>query len=205
MIKGFKRNYILFIFPLFFIFGIMAFISNNILNIAFAQSTNTNSTYLTYENSTYGITIKYPHNWSIIGSAGIEDNDVNIVAFLSPNQTDNALVEVHQDKLGNGNTDIAAYLSSVISSYKNALHDFKVIESNTNSLIAGNKAYKLTFAYTTGDGFKMKDMESGTIIGDRVYYINYDGKESVFDNYMPILKSMIDSFKVTTATNNNQR
>ena len=113
-------------------------------------------------------------------------------------------MDVHQDKLGNGNKDIASYLNSAISLYKNDLHDFKVIESNTNSLLAGSKAYKLIFTYTTGDGFKMKDMEIGTISDDKVYYIIYDGKESLFDNYMPIVKPMIDSFKSTT-TNNNQR
>jgi len=113
-------------------------------------------------------------------------------------------VDVHQDKLGNGDKDIAAYLNSAISLYINDLHDFKVIESNTNSLLAGSKAYKLIYTYTTGDGFKMKDMEIGTILDDKVYYIIYDGKESLFDNYMPIVKPMIDSFKSTT-TNNNQR
>src|SRR5919112_320469 len=170
MIKGFKRNYILFIIPLFFIFGIMTVISNNLSSIAFAQGANTNSGFLTYENSTYGISIKYPHNWSIIGSAGIEDTDVDIVTFLSPNQTDNAIVDVHQDKLGNGNKDLAAYLNSAISLYKNDLHDFK-------------------------------DIEIGTKVGDKVYYIIYDGKESLFDNYMPIVKTMIDSFKATTINN----
>ena len=204
MIKGFKRNYILFIIPFFFIFGIITVVSNNLSTITFAQGANTNSSFLTYENSTYSITIKYPHNWSIIGSAGKEDTDVDVVTFLSPNQTDNAIVDVHQDKLGNGNKDIAAYLNSAISLYKNDLHDFNVIESDTNSLLAGIKAYKLIYAYTTGDGFKMKDMEIGSILDDKVYYIIYDGKESLFDNYMPIVKPMIDSFKSTT-TNNNQR
>jgi hypothetical protein len=203
MIIRFKRS-LLFIVPLFFIFGIIIVVSNNLSTVAFAQGTNTNSSFLTYENSTYGITIKYPHNWSIIGSGGIQDTDVSIVTLLSPNQTDSAIVEVHHDKLGNGNKDIASYLSSAISSYKSALHDFKVIESNTNSLLGGSKAYNLVFAYTTGDGFKMKDMEMGSVVGDNVNYIVYDGKESVFDNYMPIVKSMIDSFKVTT-TNNNQK
>jgi hypothetical protein len=69
MIKGFKRNYILFIIPLFFIFGLITVVSNNLSTITFAQGANTNSSFLTYENSTYSITIKYPHNWSIIGSA----------------------------------------------------------------------------------------------------------------------------------------
>src|SRR6185436_19762972 len=106
MIKGFKRNYILFIIPLFFIFGLITVVSNNLSTITFAQGANTNR--------------------SIIGSAGKEDTDVDVVTFLSPNQTDNAIVDVHQDKLGNGNKDIAAYLNSAISLYKNDLHDFKV-------------------------------------------------------------------------------
>jgi eukaryotic-like serine/threonine-protein kinase len=200
MIEEFKSKYILFIFLGVFLSG-MTIISNNLSNLVYALDTNTSLS--TYENSTYGITIKYPHNWVIIGSAGIEDTDVDIVTFISPNQSDNAIVDVHQDKLDNGNSDIGAYLSSIISSYKTDLHDFKVIGSNTNSSLVGKNAYKLIYTYTTGDGFKMKDMEIGTIIENKVYYIVYDGKESLFDKYIPIVQTMIDSFKVTST--NNQR
>ena len=200
MTKEFKSKYILFILPVVFIFG-MTIISNNLSNMVYALDANTSLS--TYENSTYGITIKYPHDWAIIGSAGIEDTDVDIVTFLSPNQNDNAIVDVHQDKLGNSSINMGSYLSSIISIYKTDLHDFKVIESNTNSLLAGSKAYKLIYTYTTGDGFKMKDVEIGTILGDKVYYIIYDGKESLFDKYMPIVQTMIDSFKVIST--NNQR
>jgi hypothetical protein len=49
----------------------------------------------------------------------------------------------------------------------------------------------------------MKDMEVGTIIGNKVYYVIYDGKESLFDNYLRVVQNMIDSFKVTPT--NNQR
>lgn len=197
MINGFKRKYILFIIPLVFIFY-MAIGLDKPLVLVYAQ--NSNNSLSTYQNSTYGITIKYPHNWSIIDSAGIENTDVDIVTFLSPNQDDNAIVEVHQDKPDNVDRDIGAYLSSTISLYKNNLHDFKVIESNTNSSLAKNNAYKLIYTYTTGDGFKMKDLETGTMIGTKIYYIIYDGKESVFDNYSPIVQTMIDTFKVA-ATN----
>jgi eukaryotic-like serine/threonine-protein kinase len=200
MIKEFKSKYILFIFTVVFISG-MTIISNNLSNLVYAQDANTSLS--TYENSTYGITIKYPHDWAIIGSAGVEDADVDIVTFLSPNQNDNAIVDVHQDKLGNGSINIGSYLSSIISLYKTDLNDFKVIGSNTNSTMVGKNAYKLIYTYTTGDGFKMKDMEIGTMIGNKVYYIIYDGKESLFDKYIPIVQAMIDSFKVTLT--NDQR
>jgi hypothetical protein len=195
MINGFKRKYILFILSVVFISG-MTIISNNLTNLVYGQDTNTSLS--TYKNTTYGITIKYPHNWSIIDSAGIEGTDVEIVSFLSPNQNDNAIVGVHQDKPINGNIDTGTYLSSTMSLYKNDLHDFKVIESNANSSLAGNNAYKLIYTYTTGDGFRMKDMEVGTIIGNKVYYIIYDGKESLFDNYLPIVQNMIDSLSNTS-------
>jgi hypothetical protein len=47
----------------------------------------------------------------------------------------------------------------------------------------------------------MKDMEIGTIIGNKVYYVIYDGKDSIFDNYQPIVQNMIDSFKITPTNN----
>jgi hypothetical protein len=175
----------------------MVIYSAKFQNLVYAQ--NTNNSLSIYQNSTYGISIKYPHNWSIIGSAGIQDTDVDIVTLLSPNQDDNAIVEVHQDKIGNDTKDIGTYLSSTSSLYKNSLKDFKVIESNTNSVLAGNKAYKLVYTYTTGDGFRMKDMEIGTMINNKVYYIIYDGRESVFDTYTPIVQSMIDTFKINPA------
>ena len=194
MTNEFKSKYFLFIIPLVFL-SCLAIYSVKLPNLIYAQDTN--SSLSTYQNLTYGITIKDPHNWSIIGSAGVQDTDVDIIAFLSPIQDDNVIVEVHQDKLGNSNKDIGAYLSSLSSLYKNDLKDFKIIESNTNSFLAGNKAYKLVYTYTTGDGFRMKDMEIGTLIGNKVYYISYDGRESVFDNYTPIVQSMADTFKVT--------
>ena len=121
MTKEFKSKYILFILPVVFIFG-MTIISNNLSNIVYALDTNTSLS--TYENSTYGITIKYPHDWAIIGSAGIEDTDVDIVTFLSPNQNDNAIVDVHEDKLGNSSVNMGSYLSSIISIYKT---DFMIL------------------------------------------------------------------------------
>jgi hypothetical protein len=193
MINGFKKKYILFLLFVVFFSGLNIIISSNLPNLVYAQDTNTSIS--TYKNSTYGITIKYPHTWSILDSAGIEGTDIEIVSFLSPNQNDNAIVGIHQDKLANGNSDIETYLSSTVALYKNDLHDFKFLASNTNSSLAGNKAYKLVYTYTTNDGFKMKDMEIGTIIGNKIYYVIYDGKDSVFDNYQPVVQNMVDSFK----------
>ena len=39
-------------------------------------------------------------------------------------------------------------------------------------------------------------MKIGTVIANKAYYVVYDVKESLFDNYLPIVQAMIDSFKV---------
>jgi hypothetical protein len=43
----------------------------------------------------------------------------------------------------------------------------------------------------------MKDLETGTIGGNNnVYYIVYDGEESVFDKYLPIVQKMVSSLQI---------
>jgi hypothetical protein len=194
--NGIKTKYIAISISTFLIF-IVGFLSINLLSITFAQTTT--NTLSIYKNSTYGVTIKYPNEWSIDETGGIDDNDTNIVTFSSPNQNDHATVEIHQDKPDEENSDISSYLTSETPSY-NDLDDFKVIESNTNSLLAGNNAYKLIYTYTDG-GTTYKDMEIGTIVGDKAFYIAYDVEESTFDSYLPIVQTMIDSFEVTASDN----
>ena len=202
MIKGFKsKYYLLFIIPSAFLFYIIAIILNCPHNLIYAQSSNNNS-LSTYQNSTYGITIKYPPDWNVVESSAIKGTDIDIATFISPNQIDNAIVDIYKDKKDIIDKDTSTYLNSTISLYKNDLKDFKIIESSTNNLLAGsNVAYKLIYTYTTGDGFKMKDFETGAIIENKKYRIVYDGKESVFDSYLPLVQDMINTFKISSTDN----
>jgi eukaryotic-like serine/threonine-protein kinase len=194
MTNAFKIKYIVYIIPIFFIFAII-FCSNNYPGLIYAQSSN--NTNSTYQNSTYGITIKYPTVWKINDSGGIDDTDVDIVTFLSPDQNNNASLDVHQDKLDNASSDIGSYLRFTTSSYKDELKNFKVIESDTNSSLAGNAAYKLIYTYTNDDGTTMKDLETGTVMGNnKVYYLVYDNLESDYQKYLPTVQSMIKSLQI---------
>lgn len=193
MINAFKFKYILFLIPIFFISANT--LSNNHTNLIYAQSIN--NTLLTYQNSTYGITIKYPTGWSIDESGGKDDMDVDIVAFISPNQNDNAAVDLHQDKSDNDSTNIGSYLGFTTSSLKEELKDFKILESDTNSSLAGNNAYKVIYTYTSDDGNKMKDLETGTVIGSNtVYYVVYEAAENAFDKDLPVVQSMLNSLQI---------
>ena len=53
----------------------------------------------------------------------------------------------------------------------------------------------MNYTYNDNDGSKVKAMEIDTEIGNNVYYINYNSKKTIFDDYLPNLQAMIDSFK----------
>jgi hypothetical protein len=199
MTNAFKIKNIVYVIPIFFIFAIL-FSIIGYQDLVYAQSSNnTLSTYQnsTYQNSTYGITIKYPTAWSYGENGGIDDADVDIVTFFSPSQNNNATLDVHQDKLDNASNDIGSYLRFTTSSYKGELKNFNVIESDTNSSLAGNAAYKLIYTYTTDDGTKMKDFETGTLIdNNKIYYLVYDNLESDYQKDLPTVQSMIKSLQI---------
>ena len=194
MTNAFKIKHIVYVIPIFFIFAIL-FSIISYQDLVYAQSSN--NTLSTYQNSTYGITIKYPTAWSYNENGGIDDTDVDIVTFFSPAQNNNATLDVHQDKLDNASNDIGSYLRFTISSYKGELKNFNVIESDTNSSIAGNAAYKLIYTYTNDDGTTMKDLETGTLIGNnKIYYLVYDNLESDYQKDLPTVQSMINSLQI---------
>ncbi|MGN6351410.1 MAG: hypothetical protein ACTHL3_08105, partial [Candidatus Nitrosocosmicus sp.] len=125
MTNAFKIKHIVYVIPIFFVFAIL-FSIIGYQDLVYAQSSN--NTLSTYQNSTYGITIKYPTAWSYDENGGIDDTDVDIVTFFSPNPNNNATLDVHQDKLDNASNDIGSYLRFTTSSYKGELKNFNVIE-----------------------------------------------------------------------------
>jgi hypothetical protein len=91
------------------------------------------------------------------------------------------------------------YASSLITAYNETFTDFNLIESNTNSTLAEKPAYKLVYTETLEDedSTNLKTMETGTIIGERVYFIEYIAEEEKYSNYLPIIQMMINSIEIT--------
>ena len=89
-------------------------------------------------------------------------------------------------------------LTSLITDYNKTLTDFNLIESNTNITLGGgnNPAYGLIYT-DREDNINYKTMEIGTIIGDRIYYIEYIAEEKQYSNYLPTIQMMINSLQIT--------
>jgi hypothetical protein len=175
--------------------------------LAQANDNKNNNSFRTYENPAYGIQIQYPSTWIIYaGDMFSGDDAIDIVSFLGPVKSDTkahapslyiSIISLPPPDL---NLNLNEYLTRITNDYKAKLKEFKVIESNTNSILAGKPAYKLIFT-DEEDEIYYKTMDIGTIIEDKVYFLSYVVQREQYSDYLPTVQKMIDSLKITTSNN----
>jgi hypothetical protein len=181
------------------------------LRQALAQANDNNNknanSFRTYENPAYGIQIQYPSTWIIYaGDMFSGDDAIDIVSFLGPVKSDtkahapSLYISIISPPPPDLNLNLNEYLTRITNDYKARLKEFKVIESNTNSILAGKPAYKLIFT-DEEDEIYYKTMDIGTIIGDKVYLLSYVAQREHYSDYLPIVQKMINSLKITTSNN----
>ena len=150
---------------------------------------------MTYQNSSFGIRIQYPANWTK-DEQDFDANDAatNIVAFISPLTSRFDIypenLGISMERLTDQSITLDEYATSLITDYNKTLTDFNLIELNTNITLGGgnNPAYRLIYT-DREDNINYKTMEIGTIIGDKVYYIEYIAEEKQYSNYLPTIQS----------------
>jgi hypothetical protein len=166
-----------------------------------------NNSFRIYENPAYGIQIQYPSTWIIYaGDMFSGDDAIDIVSFLGPVKSDTkahapslyiSIISLPPPDL---NLNLNEYLTRITNDYKAKLKEFKVIESDTSSILAGKPAYKLIFT-DEEDEIYYKTMDIGTIIEDKVYFLSYVVQREQYSDYLPTVQKMIDSLKITTSNN----
>jgi hypothetical protein len=165
------------------------------------NSSNLTNAILTYQNNSYGIRIQYPANWTKSEQElDPNDNVTNIVALSSPllSTFDNfsETLAISTETLSNQNMTLKEYATSLVTDYNKTLTDFKLIDLNTKIVLGGKPAYGLTYT-DREDNINYKTAEIGTIIGDRIYYVEYIAEEKQYSDYLPKIKMMIDSLQIT--------
>ncbi len=106
----------------------------------------------------------------------------------------------------NNTKNLDLYLRNAINAYRFNATDFHIdLATTTNAQLAGKPAYVLVFS-DTFNGFPMKTMVMGTF-GDKhgddkgkFYYVFYTAEASRYDQLLPAVHQMIDSFKISRPT-----
>ncbi|MGB7956627.1 MAG: PsbP-related protein [Candidatus Nitrosopolaris sp.] len=166
---------------------------------AFAQQTTTSTTnILTYKNSTYGIKIQYPSSWDEEQNGTKQDTETDIITFYPPAVNSNASLDVTMDDISDEKgVSLSQYASDDIGDLKQSLKDFKLISSDIkNIILSGLPAYKSIYTYSD-ESTIFKDMEIGTIKGDKAYILTYEAGANEYDRYLPTVNGLINSFQIT--------
>ena len=157
----------------------------------------TNAKFLTYENSTLGIKIQYPSNWTKqTARGGIAFVVLSIGGNNNPEQF-LAKLNVTGVKGFPPNVPLKAMADRIIDGYRHFLNNFQ-IESYANSTLGGNNAIKIVYRYAdpkNNSSFMATDI--ATIKNDRLYVIQYYTQSPTNQSYLPILHKMVDSFQIT--------
>jgi hypothetical protein len=180
---------------------------------AAAAGADTNKTvqFNRYENSDFGISLKYPSNFLIDESSSNEK--LQQISFFPPANTsmtqkqpilwmgvfiqglnplsNNASSSPH----AKSNLDIETYADSLANSIQQGNKDIIIIEKSTNTLLSGHPAYKLvTQSYYNNSA--LIDVQIGTIFNNKHYSINYMTTLSNYFNSLPVASTIIQSFDI---------
>jgi hypothetical protein len=160
---------------------------------------DTNS-FLSYNNSEYGIRMNYPSDWSYQDVQPPTNTAVIPIVNMFPpiSEDPNAVtfLEIGIENLENP-FSINEYSRSVINGYRESRLNFNLVSSNTDSTLSGLPAYEIVFT-DSANGTERKFMEVGAIDSstNRVYYLFFNTEESRYDLFVPTLESMIESFRL---------
>ena len=159
--------------------------------------TNQSDNYTTFHDARTGTVIKYPHNW-LKNPRGLGNTPgSNIVVFDSPH-IDSHNEYVSEFSIGAEDVPLGFTLDGYLKEFITLLYhwgrNFQLVHADTNSTLAGSRAYKIVFTLTTPHAKDEYGIISGTRIGSKVYSIVSRTDVDQYSNYLPIILNMISSF-----------
>lgn len=148
--------------------------------------------WATYSNSSLGISIQYPQDWTKVeGAAG------TVVTFQSPQSSasDDFLenLNIVVEDLSSQPMTLSEYVELNVNMLKQYIPSYKLIDSSSTTL-AGMPAQKLVY---TGElqQYALKWMQIISIKNNVAYVISYTATESSYSSNLETAQHMIDSFR----------
>ena len=190
--------------------------NNNNSNLVFAQESvatlansvsDSNNTIIfnNYENSEVGVSIKYPSDFLIDESNSNET--VKQISFFPAYDDDSGLspdtfiswfdvyVQTFYPPIFYSPDNLSSYLEDCTNAVQQEDQDVTIIESSTNSLLAGHPAYKLVTRSYSGNE-TIDTIEYGVIVDNKLYSLSYEVNTLDYQNSLPIANKMIYSFNI---------
>ncbi|HLC79052.1 MAG TPA: hypothetical protein VJG83_01355 [archaeon] len=180
---------------------LIAIIAISGCNFKAGQSLQGNSAdgFLAFEDTDYGIKMKYPSTWTkqMVGENGI------VVLFISPQENDSDTftesLNISIQYLGNEPVKIQDYTTSSFVDIASGLPDIATIEGTSVEIpgISGLVANKIIYTATI-DGEKMQAINVWIVDSENYgHQITFLSEQKNFDKYIGIVDEMIKSYEIT--------
>ena len=169
-----------------------AFNSINVFNQS--SSTQISENFQKYQDTEYGINLKYPPNWKKKERADIWGKQVIFVPQPkndSDTSTENVSVTVEVEVLQQLQT-LDEYTDLYV---KDTIKPQEVKDFQKNKYeLSTSDAYKIVFTKADEPSKSTKNMRILTIQNDKAYIISYTAEPSKYSKYLETAKKIIDSF-----------
>jgi hypothetical protein len=168
----------------------------NITNMIEDNNNDTNPSYLIYENPADRINMTYPSNWQKIeypaGAMGYGVGHRIIANFLAPlNSSDNwrgsMTIQVSSQ------SDVKNIIPQNATTTITNLGDHRAFKLEYTS----NQRMYLNRNLSNFNTINLKIMQVWTTIGDNTYLLTYTAEASKYQQYLPVIQIMLNSFKVS--------
>lgn len=155
-----------------------------------------NQSLETYNNTIYGISIKYPSNWEKTGTP--DRITGNVVKFISPKEAEadsflenlNLIIQDLPESRRELEQFTQFYLDEVQQSYPNR----KILEQSKTQL-ANQPAYQIIYTLQE-DGINIKRLQVWMVKDHNAYIITYTADVSKYSEYFQTAQTMINSLKI---------
>ncbi len=161
---------------------------------------NTNTNFLTYSNSSYGIKIQYPSYF--IKEESQNQSSGDIVKFTSLRGTPPLELGISDGQPVPQNMSLEQWSNATIRGLSQLFDNFSLVESNSTT-VGGFPAHEIIYTATLpSSGVEIKFMQLLIIKDSKEYIITANTFPTDFSFYLPTIQEMINSFafipKVTT-------
>jgi hypothetical protein len=154
--------------------------------------------YNNYENTTFGLKIKYPKDWTFrhnVFDRISNPETIFDVGFFSPfeNQVDSTSLSVNIERLDSGTTSLEKSKNQIVANLKSSYPDVKEIHTSKTT-VGGKPAYKIEYLTNLIDHWE-KAIDFESVANGTLYEVSILGKPEHVNKYSTNINEMINSLE----------
>jgi PsbP len=172
--------------------------STNISSTSSSSNASAGSVFSIYENATSGVKISYPPDWTVEQQGRAVSPSLQIALKFLPSSDPDSHFTLGIRKLSKSEASkgIEVYATNAINDYKAKINNFQSITFNTKGQLSSNPGYEIEGTYIDDKSTKRHLFEVGTIVGNKLYILQFDTDDLKASTYLPTLGTMVHSFQI---------